>query len=99
MRTLNSPFSLLLALAARSYAAPAECTVEAMKEILPDAHGIKITNVYADVVKQWNGYHTSTPTIPALPAEGRPIDFCNVTVVYTHPGESGSIRIHNCFWR
>ncbi|KXT09429.1 hypothetical protein AC579_2522 [Pseudocercospora musae] len=84
----------LLSLAAGSYAATTGCTVENFKETLPDARGIKIVDVHAEEIKQWNEYEFFTPAIPALPAEIRPIDFCNVTVSYTHPGIGDSIRIN-----
>ncbi|KAF7191512.1 putative feruloyl esterase [Pseudocercospora fuligena] len=84
----------LLSLAASSYAATTGCTVENFKETLPDARGVKIVDIHAEEVKQWNQYEFVTPAIPALPAEIRPIDFCNVTVSYTHPGIGDSIRIN-----
>lgn len=76
----------LLSLAVSSYAATTGCTVENFKETLPDARGVKIVDIHAEEIKQWNQYEFVTPAIPALPAEIRPIDFCNVTVSYTHPG-------------
>lgn len=76
---------LLLAMATGSSAAI--CTANAFWEPPPTVFGSKILEIHAEEVKEWNEYATSAPTFPALPVEPTPIDFCNVTVVYTHPGD------------
>lgn len=74
----------LLALAGSS--AAATCKAKDLKKALPEIFGVKILDVKANEVEQWNDYATSAPTVPFLPAAPEPIDFCNLFVEYTHPG-------------
>lgn len=76
---------LLLALATGSSAAI--CTANAFWAAPPTVFGSEVLEIHAEEVKEWNEYATSAPTFPALPVEPKPIDLCNVTVIYTHPGD------------
>lgn len=76
---------LLLALATGSSAAT--CSADAFWEAPPTVFGSEVLEIHAEEVKGWNEYATSAPTFPALAVEQKPIDICNVTVIYTHPGE------------
>lgn len=75
----------LLAFAGSSSAAV--CNAKDLKKSLPEIFGVKVLDVKANEVEQWNDYATSAPTVPFLPAAPKPIDFCNVYVEYTHPGK------------
>lgn len=71
---------------AGSTAATASCNAKTFKNAQPKILGVEIVEILAEEVKDWNEYATSPPTLPPLPAEQKPIDFCKVTTFYTHPG-------------
>lgn len=65
----------------------ASCKASTIRKALPDLLGVEIKDVKAEEVLQWNEYATSAPTVPFLPVQPKPIDFCDVTVTYGHNGE------------
>lgn len=78
-----------LALAAESSAAT--CSSKALEAAgkPADLEGVKIEEVIAETVKGWVEEPVPMPrALPLLPAEAKPLDFCNVTILYSHPGES-----------
>lgn len=53
-----------------------------------DLEGVKIEQVIAESVKGWVEEPVPMPrALPLLPAESKPLDFCNVTILYSHPGK------------
>lgn len=84
------PRASLLLLALTTGSSAATCTADAFWKAPPTVFGSEVLDIHAEEVKEWNEYATSSPTLPALPAEQKPIDFCNVTVIYTHPGNCSS---------
>lgn len=85
--------SPLLVLALATGSSAATCSSAAFEKAPPEVFGAEILDISAKEVKGWNEYATSAPTLPALPAEVKPIDFCDVTVIYHHPGEIAHGRL------
>ena len=81
------PLDFLPHLALVSGSSAATCTADAFMKAPPTVFGSEILDLKAEEIKGWNEWATAPPTFPALPNEQKPIDICNVTVVYTHPGE------------
>lgn len=77
----------LVALAQGSLAAKHSCKPETFKNVAADVFGAEVVDIRANEVKQWNEYATTFPALPPLPkVPPVPVDVCNVTVIYTHPG-------------
>ncbi|GIZ38571.1 hypothetical protein CKM354_000198500 [Cercospora kikuchii] len=84
-----------LALAAESSAAT--CSSKALEAAgkPADLEGVKIEEVIAEAVKGWVEEPVPMPrALPLLPAESKPLDFCNVTILYSHPGVDGQVRVN-----
>lgn len=58
----------------------------------PEHFGISVTNIEAKEVKDWNRYHLFGLLSATAPTES--IEFCNVTVTYTHPGLGDKINVY-----
>ncbi|SMQ55423.1 unnamed protein product [Zymoseptoria tritici ST99CH_3D7] len=71
----------------------ASCKASTIRKALPDLLGVEIKDVKAEEVLQWNEYATSAPTVPFLPVQPKPIDFCDVTVTYGHNGHGDEINV------
>jgi hypothetical protein len=57
----------------------------------PNIRGARITNVHATEVHAYSPWPFS---LGSLVTEERPIDFCNVTVTYTHPGWNDAVHVY-----
>ncbi|KAK4497206.1 hypothetical protein PRZ48_011656 [Zasmidium cellare] len=88
-----SPRAALLFLALATGSSAAICTADAFWKAPPKVFGSEVLDIHAEEVRGWNEYATASPTFPALPVEQKPIDFCNVTIFYTHPGLNDTIRV------
>ncbi|KAK3117628.1 hypothetical protein LTR53_000856 [Teratosphaeriaceae sp. CCFEE 6253] len=52
--------------------------------------GLEITNITATEHRAY----TAWSPFPLMPARHQPIDFCNITLTYTHPGQHDTIHIY-----
>lgn len=66
------------------------CNADAIPK--PEYFGISVTKVEAKEVKGWAGYGMFGWLGAAPPKDA--IDFCNVTVTYTHPGLNDEINVY-----
>ena len=84
--------SFLLALLCSSNPATAkELTCESSEIERPDYFGTEIINV---VAKQINGFEDwSMAEDVSLPLNRDPMDFCSVTITYTHPGLNDTVNV------
>jgi hypothetical protein len=57
----------------------------------PEILGTKITNIKATPIRN---YASWPPAPGSLTATERPIDFCNVTLTYTHPGWNDQVNVY-----
>lgn len=58
----------------------------------PQLFGAKIINILAAEVHNYSGYAPVVNGNPSGPST--PLDFCNVTVAYTHPGQNDIINVY-----
>lgn len=73
----------------------ASCKPETFKDVAADVFGVEVVEVLAKDVKEWNDYGKSFPALPPLPiVPPPPVTFCNVTMVFTHPG---MVTSHECW--
>ena len=81
----------LLCLVNTGLAKQLACTADTIP--VPGYFGTKVTNI---AVKEVRGYDefTSFADIQNVPYERNPIDFCNVTVTYTHPGWNDEVNVY-----
>ncbi|CAK4021952.1 Hypothetical predicted protein [Lecanosticta acicola] len=85
--------SLLGLLACARSSLAASCDPETFKDVASDVFGVQAVEILAKEVTKWNEYETSFPALPPLPIHPPPpVSFCNVTVLYTHPGLNDTIR-------
>lgn len=79
----------VLALATGSSAAITTCSAKALKNAASPAglRGVRITEVIAESLTEWTEEQSPMPkALPLLVAESGQLNFCNVTIIYTHPG-------------
>ena len=69
----------------------ASCTAKSIKR--PELFGVEILDITANEKRGYEDYGFFG-TNPPLPVEKKPIDFCNVTVTYTHPGLNDTIHVY-----
>ena len=58
---------------------------------LPEYFGTKVTNLSAKEVHGWEDWAPIWDL--SIPFERRPLDFCNVTLTYTHPGLGDNVNV------
>ena len=81
--------SLLLLPSLISAASDSPCRAAALPT--PNIRGARITNVHATEV---HAYSLWPFALGSLVTKERPIDFCNVTVTYTHPGWNDAVHVY-----
>lgn len=86
---LPSILSLLLLPSLSSAAAESPCHANTFHTLA--IRGARITDTHATEV---HAYAPWPFAFGSLPAKERPIDFCNVTVTYTHPGWNDAVHVY-----
>ncbi|USW58935.1 Putative tannase/feruloyl esterase, alpha/Beta hydrolase [Septoria linicola] len=87
-------FTSVLALASVTQAAT--CSAKALKAAGQPASlkGVKIQEIIAESLTEWSDDPGAMPrALPLLPVKRTPLNFCNVTIIYTHPGVDDRVRI------
>lgn len=59
---------------------------------VPEYFGTKVTSLTAKEVREWNDFPLMD--LSMLSYEKKTIDFCNVTITYTHPGQGDSVNVY-----
>lgn len=81
---------LALTLASSAAAEPLSCSAAALHDAashVPTLRGVQIQEVLANPLKDWMEEPSPVPrAMPLVVQQTGPLSFCNVTVVYTHPG-------------
>lgn len=81
--------AILACIAAQGCSA-ATLSCDASNFSIPPIFGVEILAIEARQEIAWSSY---SPQVAPLPAEERPIDFCDVSITYTHPGLNDSIHV------
>lgn len=71
-------------------AAVISCNADAIPT--PEYYGTSVTNLAAKEVKGWSAYSLFGVLGDKAPTEA--IEFCNVTVTYTHPGLNDTVNVY-----
>lgn len=84
---------LALTLASSAAAETLSCSAAALHDAashVPTLRGVQIQEVLANPLKDWMEEPSPVPrAMPLVVQQTGPLSFCNVTVVYTHPGLFG----------
>lgn len=59
---------------------------------VPEYFGTKVTSLTAKEVHGWNDFPMMD--LAMLAYEKKSLDFCNVTITYTHPGQGDSVNVY-----
>lgn len=82
--------TLTLTLASSAAAEPLSCSAAALHDAashVPTLRGVQVQEVLANPLKDWMEEPSPVPrAMPLVVQQTGPLSFCNVTVVYTHPG-------------
>lgn len=70
-------------------AGPDSCSANAIAP--PDVFGTKILSLEALEI---HGYNEWSPIPGGLVVEPRPVNFCNITITYTHPGWNDAVHVY-----
>lgn len=86
----SSLLALTLTLASSAAAETLSCSAAALHDAashVPTLRGVQIQEVLANPLKDWMEEPSPVPrAMPLVVQQTGPLSFCNVTVVYTHPG-------------
>lgn len=86
----SSLLALTLTLASSAAAEPLSCSAAALHDAashVPTLRGVQVQEVLANPLKDWMEEPSPVPrAMPLVVQQTGPLSFCNVTVVYTHPG-------------
>lgn len=81
---------LALTLASSAAAETLSCSAAALHDAashVPTLRGVQVQEVLANPLKDWMEEPSPVPrAMPLVVQQTGPLSFCNVTVVYTHPG-------------
>lgn len=83
--------TFLLTLAPTLVSAASASSCRSDKFTTPNIPGVQVTNIQATGVNQ---YARWPPALGSVPSKERAIDFCNVTVTYTHPGWNDQVHVY-----
>lgn len=83
-------FTGYLALVRPSRAATVSCNADSIPKL--EYFGTSVTNIEAKEVKGWTAYGPFGLLGVSPPTDA--IDFCNVTVTYTHPGTNDEVHVY-----
>ena len=82
--------SLLLGLANVALGKQLPCVANEIP--IPEYFGTKVTSLTVNEVHEYQDWEWSA--LANIPFEHNPIDFCNVTVTYTHPGLNDNVNVY-----
>lgn len=86
---VSTTLSLLLIPTLASAASASSCRSDSFA--IPKIPGVQLTNLEASEVHQYAPWPFAFGSVPS---KERPIDFCNVTVTYTHPGWNDQVNVY-----
>ena len=81
----------LVGLLETSLAKQASCEASSIPE--PEYFGLKVLSITADEVKNFSEWGRGS-SMYQTPNQGATVDFCNVTVTYTHPGTDDLVNVY-----